>query len=142
MNIIKSTNGTYLPMCVLPRGMPAFMPHVRFAPWHAGLYAPRAFCPVACRPLCPTCVLPRGMPAFMPHVRFAPWHAGLYAPRAFCPVACRPLCPTCVLPRGMPAFMPHMLITSYQLYNIPAIIHACYFHNLLSTYACFVTSLI
>ena len=49
----------------------------------------------------------------------------------------------CVLPRGMLAFMPHMLIFHILSPIIfPAIVHACYFHNLLSTYASFATNLI
>ena len=41
------------------------------------------------------------------HVRFAPWHAGLYAPRAH--------------------------LSQFTICIIfPAIVHACYFHNLLS----------
>ena len=51
------------------------------------------------------------------HVRFAPWHAGLYAPRAH---------------------LSHFTICII----FPAIVHACYFDNLLRTPACFVTNLI
>ena len=51
------------------------------------------------------------------HTRFAPWHVGLYAPRAY---------------------LSHFTICII----FPAIVHASYFHNLLSTPACFVTNLI
>ena len=50
------------------------------------------------------------------HVRFAPLYAGLYAPRAH---------------------LSHFTICII----FPAIVHACYFHNLLSTPACFVMNL-
>ena len=51
------------------------------------------------------------------HVRFAPWHAGLYAPHSH------------------PSHFTNFII-------FPAIVHACYFHNLLSTSACLVSDFI